>query len=209
MSLGINDAISGTALTTWKTAMVDHINKIKADLPGAIIILTQFQSMTNQSGYATYNAIMSDIASEEANVYVVDSTGASLRDTNHWSYAGLKTVASSMVTVTKNELGLNYPGKPTSLNATPSATSVSLSWVAPVSNGGSSITDYLIEYKTVTRLLGLHFPTELLLLLLRFTGLTGSTDYNFRISSVNSNGTGNSVSVNSTTTDAIALLFHL
>ncbi len=205
MSLGINDAISGTALTTWKNAMVAHINKIKNDLPGAIIIMTQFQSMTNQSGYATYNAIMSDIAYEEANVYVVDSTGAALRDTNHWSYAGLKTVASSMATTTKNSLGLIYPGKPTSLTATPASTSVALSWTAPVSNGGSAITDYLIEYKTSaanswsTFSDGTSTSTSATV-----TGLSGSTAYDFRVSTTSATGTGNTVSTTATTTDGTA-----
>lgn len=205
MSLGINDAISGTALTTWKSAMVAHINKIKNDLPGAIVIMTQFQSMTSQSGYATYNAIMSDIAYEEANVYVVDSTGAALRDTNHWSYAGLKTVTSSMVTITKNSLGLIYPGKPTSLTATPASTSVALSWTAPISNGGSAITDYLIEYKTSaanswsTFSDGTSTSTSATV-----TGLSGSTAYDFRVSTTSATGTGNTVSTSVTTTDGTA-----
>lgn len=205
MSLGINDAIAGTALLTWKSGMVDHINKIKTDLPGAIIILTQFQSMTNQSGYATYNAIMSDIASEEANVYVVDSTGAALRDTNHWSYSGLKTVATSMVTTTKTALGLNFPGKPTSLNATPASSSVALSWTAPISNGGSAVTDYLIEYKTNASSTWLTFADGTSTgTSATVTGLSGSTDYNFRVSATNNNGTGNFETVNSTTTDGTA-----
>jgi trimeric autotransporter adhesin len=202
MSLGINDAIAGTNLITWKNAMIAHINKIKDDLPGAIIILTQFQSMTNQSGYATYNAIMSDIASEEANVYVVDSTGAGLNDGNHWNYAGLKTVASGMVTITKDVLGLNLPGKITSLNATPSGSSVELSWTAPVSNGGSVITDYLIEYKKDTSSTWNTFSDGTsITTTTTVTGLNGSTDYNFRVSAVNSNGAGNTISVNTTTTD--------
>ncbi len=202
MSLGINDAISGTALATWKSSMVAHINKIKDDLPGAIIILTQFQSMTNQSGYATYNAIMDDIAAEEANVYVVSSTGAALRDTNHWSYAGLKTVATSMVSTTKNALGLNFPGKPTSVGATPSGSSVALSWTAPVSNGGSSITDYLIEYKTsVSSIWSTFADGTSAATSATVTGLSGVTAYNFRVSAINSNGTGNYETVNATTTD--------
>lgn len=126
MSLGINDSIAGTPTSTWKAAMVAHINKIKAQLPGAIIVMTEFQSMTAGSGYPAYNAIMDQIAAEEANVYVIDSTGAALRDGNHWSYSGLKTVTSRMVTVTENALGLVYPGTPTGLNVTPSGTQAAL-----------------------------------------------------------------------------------
>ena len=40
------------------------------------------------------------------------------------------------------------PGAPTGLKATPSNTKISLSWTAPASNGGSPITDYVVEYRT-------------------------------------------------------------
>lgn len=202
MSLGINDAIAGVATSTWKTAMVAHIDKIKADLPGSIVIMTQFQSMTNQSGYATYNAVMDEIAAQQSNVFVVSATGAGLRDTNHWSYAGLKTVASRMATTTKTQLGLIYPGTPTSLGATPANTQVALSWTAPVSNAGYAITDYQVEYKTSagstwnTFSDGVTTATSSTV-----TGLTPGTAYNFRIRAVNTNGSGNAVTVNSSTTD--------
>ncbi len=206
MSIGINDGISGTNINTFKTNLTTYIDNIKADLPGAIIIMTQFQSMPASSGYPTINTALADVAALEPNVYVVDTTTATGTDgANHWTYAGLKTVASLMATTTKNVLGLNYPGLPTSLGATPSGTSVALSWTAPVSNGGSAITDYVIEYKTnaastwTTFSDGTSTSTSATV-----TGLTGSTAYNFRISTVNANGTGNATSVNSTTTDGSA-----
>ena len=192
MSLGINDSIAGVPTSTWKTSMVAHIDKIKTDLPGAIIILTQFQSM----GYASYNTIMSEIAAEEPNVYVVDSTGAALRDSNHWSYSGLKTVGASMVTITNNALGLIYPGKPTTVTPTESNGQVSLSWTAPVSNGGSAITDYLVEYKTTAGSTWLTFADGVSTgTSATVTGLTNETSYDFRVSTVNTNGTGNPSSI--------------
>lgn len=205
LSLGINDAIAGVPTSTWKTAMTAHLDKIKTDLPGAIIILTEFQSMTNQSGYATYNAVMEELAAEQANVFAVSSTGAALRDTNHWSYAGLKTVTSRMITLTKDKLGLNNPGKPTSLGATPSGTSVALAWTAPVSNGGSAITDYRVQYKLNSANTWTTFadgtsttPSTTV------TGLTGGTAYDFRVATSSSAGTGNYATVSSTTTDGDA-----
>lgn len=201
LSLGINDAIAGNNVNTWKTNMAEWMDRIKADLPGAIIIMTGFQSM----GYSSYNTAISELAASEANVYAIDSTGAALRDANHWSYAGLKTVTSSMVTVTKNVLGLNYPGLPTSLSATPSSSSVALSWTAPVANGGSAITDYVIQYKTNAASTwstfndGTSTSTSATV-----TGLSGDTAYNFRVKAVNSNGGGNYTTVNATTTDGSA-----
>jgi hypothetical protein len=43
----------------------------------------------------------------------------------------------------------NVPGAPTSLSAvSPSAGSVTVTWVAPASNGGTNITDYIVEYSS-------------------------------------------------------------
>ncbi len=198
LSLGINDAIAGNNVNTWKTNMAEWMDRIKADLPGAIIIMTGFQSM----GYGTYNTAITELAASEPNVYAIDSTGAGLRDANHWSYSGLKTVTSSMVTTAKSVLGLNFPGLPTSLSATPSSSSVALTWTAPAANGGAAISDYVIQYKTnaastwSTFSDGTSTATSTTV-----TGLTGGTVYNFRVKAINANGGGNYTAVNSTTTD--------
>ncbi len=39
-------------------------------------------------------------------IFAVDSSGAALRDANHWSYAGLKTVTLGLVAITEQALGL-------------------------------------------------------------------------------------------------------
>jgi len=96
-SLGINDAIDGTPVAKWKQDIHTHLMRIKAQLPGAIIVMTQFQSM----GYPQINAAIAEIASNDADVFAVDSTGAALSDANHWNYAGLKTVTRRMVEVTR------------------------------------------------------------------------------------------------------------
>ncbi len=105
-SLGINDAIAGTPVGEWKTNTVAHLDKIKTELPGAIIVMTQFQSMTGGVSMTAFNQAIAEITAAEANVFVVDSTGAALRDTYHWSYAGLKTVGSLMAATTRKALGL-------------------------------------------------------------------------------------------------------
>jgi len=80
-SLGINDAIAGTPVAQWKKDVIAHLKRIKTQLPGATILMTQFQSM----GYPQINEALAAIADEEANVFVIDSSKAELRDTNHWS----------------------------------------------------------------------------------------------------------------------------
>lgn len=206
MSIGINDGIAGTNINTFKTDLTTYINNIKTDLPGAIIIMTQFQSMPAGSGYPTINTALAEVAAAEPNVYVVNTAAATNTDgANHWLYSGLKSVASSMVVVTKTAMGLNYPGLVTSLNATPSTTSTALSWTAPISNGGSAITDYVIEFKLAasstwtTFADGTSTTTSATV-----TGLSDSSEYNFRVSAANSSGTGNTVSTSASTTDGTA-----
>jgi hypothetical protein len=101
-SLGINDSIARTPVTTWKKKTLAHLKRIKAQLPNVVIVMTQFQSM----GYPQINAAIAAIAAEEKDVFVVDSKGAALSDKNHWSYKGLKTVTKRMIKVTQDELGL-------------------------------------------------------------------------------------------------------
>ena len=198
LSLGINDSISGTPTSTWKTAMVAHLNKIKADLPGAIIIMTEFQSMPAGSGYPAYNAVIRELAAQQPNVFSVDTTGAGTDGANHWLYAGLKQVTNSLSAVTQTQLGLVYPGKPVSLAATPGNHSVSLTWTSPTGTGGSAITDYRIMYKRnidssyTTFTDGVSTATGTTV-----TGLTNGVNYDFLVAAQSATGFGNPAAVNS------------
>lgn len=105
-SLGINDALDGAPIDLWKQNVQRHLQRIKQQLPGAVIVMTQFQSM----GYAETNAAIAGIADEDACVVAVDSSGTTLRDKNHWDYAGLKVMADRMIEATQQLL--NAAAKP-------------------------------------------------------------------------------------------------
>jgi len=85
---------------------------------------------------------------------------------------------------------LTVPDAPTSLTPTLGNTQVSLSWTAPVNNGGLSLTDYLIEYKISTSSTwgtfndGVSTTTSTIV-----TPLTNGTSYDFRVSAINVLGT--------------------
>ncbi len=208
MSLGINDFYASTSTASFKSAMLSHINKIKADLPGAIVIMTQFQSMTANGGYVSYNQAMAELAASEEGVYVVDSTGAALDDMNHWSYTGLKTVADRMITITNTAIGLIYPGVPTSVSGMSGDEQVSLSWTAPTSDGGSAITDYIIEYKLSSDSVWTTFADGTSsATTASITGLTNDVQYDLRVSAVNSSGTGDASSVTTATPAFIATTY--
>ncbi len=97
------------------------------------------------------------------------------------------SLSGSPATVTVASVG----GAPASLGATPGAAQVSLSWTAPSSNGGASITDYMIEYKPSAGATWTAFNhTASTATAAVVTGLTNGTSYDFRVSAVNSVGTG-------------------
>ena len=96
------------------------------------------------------------------------------------------------------------PGAPTSLTATDvSSTQINLSWTAPSDNGGSTITGYKIErspdgstWSTIVSNTG-NTSTSY-----TDNGLTHSTTYTYRVSAINSVGTGSPSNTASATTSA-------
>jgi titin len=99
--------------------------------------------------------------------------------------AGAPSIASPAVAPRR------LPGAPTGLVATPGDQRVSLSWNAPVSDGGAAITDYVVRisgdagatWTTVTD--GVSPATSATV-----TGLTNGARYVYRVSAVNAAGTG-------------------
>jgi hypothetical protein len=90
------------------------------------------------------------------------------------------------------------PAAPTGLSATAGNTQATLSWTA-ASNGGSNITDYLVQYSTdnstwTTFADGTSTATSATV-----TGLTNGTLYYFRVSAINAVNTSSASSTASTT----------
>ncbi len=99
--------------------------------------------------------------------------------------------SSNTVTTTLTQV-ITVPGPPT-LSANPSsATSVSLSWNPPSSDGGSAITGYKIEYANNTsQYIVLVANTGGLQTGYIHTGLVTGTSYSYRVTAINSIGAGN------------------
>jgi hypothetical protein len=99
----------------------------------------------------------------------------------------------------------SVPSSPVLPSATGTNSQVALTWGLPLDNGGAAITNYLVEYSSnsgstwnsVSRTASTsRFET--------ITSLTNGTDYLFRISAINSVGTGNPSSAASATPSTTA-----
>ncbi|MCL2797913.1 MAG: fibronectin type III domain-containing protein [Firmicutes bacterium] len=77
------------------------------------------------------------------------------------------------------------PGAPTNFSATPGNGQVALSWGAPSNTGASAITKYQVSSDNGSTWVDASSTTGH-----TFTGLTGGTQYNFRVRAVNAEGNG-------------------
>jgi len=90
-SQGINDAIAGTSTATWKTKTLAHWDKIRAKYGQVPIVATKFMS-----NYSAYNTAIDEVVAQRQDAYAVVTSDATLRDANHWDYAGMKLVSGRM-----------------------------------------------------------------------------------------------------------------
>jgi hypothetical protein len=107
--------------------------------------------------------------------------------------AGLQ--ATTSFTMTFHIAGV--PDLPTSLVATPGDGVIEVAWVAPVSDGGSAITGYLLEYRPV----GSSDPYSTLTVAggpAQITGVTNDVEYEVRVRAVAVNGQGVPATVTAT-----------
>lgn len=95
-SQGINDAIAGTAVATWKAATVAHLAKIR-DLVGAntLVVLTKFKST-----YGAYNTAIDEIVAADSNSRAIQTRDTGIEwqgDGNHWTYRGYKSLCQLFI----------------------------------------------------------------------------------------------------------------
>lgn len=116
--------------------------------------------------------------------------------------AAVNAVGTGTFTDSLSATPATLPGAATSLSASKSGTSATLTWTAPSSNGGAAISDYTVAYKLSSDTTwtvftdGVRSTTGATV-----TGLDSASTYDFRVAAVNSIGTGSYVStVNLTAT---------
>ena len=179
-------SLSWTAPTsTGGAAITDYTIQYKT---ASATTWTTFNDGTSTSTTTTVTGLTNDTA-YQFRIIAVNSVGPS--------------APSGVITATPSTQTSALPGAPTGLAATPGNARVSLSWTAPSNTGGAAITDYIVEYSAGTTGVWTTFNDGIgTTTSVTVTGLTNGTTYQFRISAVNSVGTGTSSGVVSSTPTA-------
>ena len=139
-------------------------------------------------------------------------TGLSAGTTRHYRVSAINSVgtgtASSTANATTDDAAPTEPGAPTGLTATASGTStIDLDWTEPADDGGASITGYKIEVSSngsSSSWSDLVANTNSTSTTYAHTGLSAGTTRHYRVSAINSVGTGAASSTANATTDAAA-----
>lgn len=146
-----------------------------------------------QTGSSTYTNFSTASSASETITGLTNGTGYDFRVRAQNSVGNAAT--SNIATATPQ----GVPSQVTGLGATVSSTEIVLAWTAPSANG-STITDYLIEYKATASSSFQSFSDGISTATgTTVTSLTNGVAYDFVVSAVNSIGTSVSSSVVSST----------
>lgn len=101
-SLGLNDLLLGNNEVTWKSNVQTFFSNFRAEYGSDIrIIMTEFMSGPNNQ--SSFNDSIVSIASADVYTKSIPTDGLyALEDDNHWSAAGMKDMAATLVSETLN-----------------------------------------------------------------------------------------------------------
>jgi len=120
-----------------------------------------------------------------------DSSGAATRTSTLYVSKNKDQISTSHVRAFTPSAPLGIPDAP--FNVIPAATTgqVTLTWTAPTNTGGTSITDYVVQYRTNPSGVWTTFADPVTSATgATVTGLTNATAYDFQIAAKNTSGAG-------------------
>src|SRR2546430_919503 len=165
-----------------------------------VVSLSWSAPQHNGSSSITHYEIESETATTSystliilGNVTKYNNTGLTTGTTYIYRVSAINAVgtsnSSNIASAVPTQIS-SAPYPPTGLIAnSASPTSISLSWTAPQNTGGFAITGYKIEYKVGSGSYSVLIPNTSLTTYLN-TGLATGTTYTYRVSAINSIGTG-------------------
>ena len=203
-------ALSAPAAPTGLTATLSGSTQINlswtapSDNGGEAITGYRIETSTNAG---TTWSEQEDNTGSTATTY--EHTGLTPGTTYHYQVSAINSIGTGTPSNVNHATAgtATQPDAPTGLSATASGhTQINLSWTAPSGNGGAPITGYRIETSTNagTTWSEQEDNTGSTATTYEHTGLTPGTTYHYRVSAINSAGTGTPSTVDNATTEAIS-----
>ena len=167
--------------------------------------ITGYRIEVSPNGTSSWSDLVAD-TDETTTTY--SHTGLDAGTTRHYRVSAINANgtgdASNVDNATTDAAAATVPGAPTGLTATASGTStINLDWDAPSNDGGASISGYRIEVSSnggtswTNRVANTGSTTTSY----GHTGLSAGTTRHYRVSAINSVGTGAASNVDDATTD--------
>src|SRR5271157_5563071 len=177
-----------------------------AAAPGnAQVVLTWVTPASNGGSAITgYSVWLSKTTGTEVlnvtigNVLTYTVTGLNNGQVYFFKVAAINVAGTGALSAEATTTPRTVPGAPTGLALTPSNTQIVLTWVAPVSNGGSAITGYSVWLSKTSGTETLNITIGNVLTY-TVTGLNNGQVYFFEVAAINAAGTG-ALSAEATTT---------
>ena len=218
-SVGTGAASTTASATTTSATVPGAPTNLSATAGGASSITLSWTAPSNTGGVALSgykieaspngNSGWTDVESNTGSTGTsYPHNGLTASTTYHYRVSAINSVGTGATSTTASATttSATVPGAPTGLSADPGgATSITLSWTAPTNTGGVVISGYQIEFslngtsgwtdvESNTGSTGTSYPHN---------GLTASTTYHYRVSAINSVGTGSASTTANATTDAM------
>src|SRR5437867_853164 len=192
---------TGLAATAVSSTQISLRWTAPADNGGSAVTGYQIERSTN--GGNTWSTLVNTCGTSTS----CSDTGLPHATTFTYRVSAINSIGTSSPSNTASATTLAVaPSSPSGLAATAVSSQIRLSWTAPTDNGGSAITGYKIERFTDggTTWTTLVANTGNTAATYSDTGLTRATAYTYRVSAINSAGTGSPSITASATTLAVA-----
>ena len=214
-SAGTGIASSADSATTTTAAKPGAPTGLTATANGQTQIDLSWTAPSNDGGatiagykieVSTDGASWSDLVTDTGSTTTSYShTGLTAGSTRHYRVSAINSAGTGTTSSTDSATttAATKPGTPTGLAATANGqTQIDLTWTAPSSNGGASISGYRIEVSTDGSSWGdLVANTGSTTTSYSHTGLTAGSTRHYRVSAINSAGTGTASNTDSATTE--------